>query len=109
MPGAPPPVDEVEQARLNPPQRDLARLRREGDRRLAMVWIAGATGDAGKVYEFTDRLGKSSLFASIKLENAENQTNATIKQTTFRLRGTLKPGYGQPGGPQAAQVAEHQP
>jgi hypothetical protein len=109
MPVPAPPLDEAEQAKLTPTQRDLARLRREMDRRAAVIWISGTTGDAGHIYEFTDRLGQSPLFAAIKLENAENQPTAAIKQTNFRLRGTLKPGYGQPGGPHAAQVAEQKP
>ena len=105
LPGAAPQVDEAKLLKLSPTQRDLSRLQREADRRATLVWISGTAADASHVYDFVHRLGQTAPFAMIKLETAENQASKASQQTTFRLRGLLKPGYGQPGGPQGNQVA----
>lgn len=98
---APPPaLDDAELAKLSPLQRDLAQLRREADHRVAVVKIAGTTDDASQVYHFAQRLGQLPPLASVKLESAENQGDQSLQRTGFRLRGVLKPGYCQPGGPE---------
>jgi hypothetical protein len=98
---AAPALDEAELQKLSPSRRDMARLRRESDRRIAVVKIAGTTADDSQVYQFADRLGQLPPLATVKLEAAENQGSAP-GQTGFRLRGVLKPGYFQPGGPERA-------
>jgi hypothetical protein len=103
-----PALDEAELKKLSPARRDLARLRRESDHRIAVVKIAGATGDDSQVYHFAHRLGQLPPLATVKLESAENQDKDLLQQTGFRLRGMLKPGYFQPGGPQKT-LAEVRP
>lgn len=95
-----PALSDEELKKLTLPRRDIMRLRREADRRVAVVKIAGTTGDARLVYDFAHRLGQMPLLASVKLEAAENQAAGATEQTIFRLRGLLKPGYGQPSGPE---------
>jgi len=104
---AAPPLSDEELLKMTPVQRDITRLRREADRRIAVVKIAGTTSDSKLVYDFAHRLGQTPLMATVKLEAAENQI-AGSDQTTFRLRGVLKPGYGQPGGPETS-LAENRP
>jgi hypothetical protein len=100
-------LDEAELAKLSPAKRSLARLRREADQRVALVWIAGTTTNSADIYEFAQRLGRLPPLAAVKLETAENQAGKSqLQQTSFRLRGVLKPGYGQPGGPEKP-LAEH--
>lgn len=103
-----PALDEAELQKLSPAKRDIARLRRESDRRIAVVKIAGTTNDDSQVYHFAHRLGQLPPLATVKLESAENQGKDTIQHTGFRLRGVLKPGYFQPGGPEPT-LAETQP
>jgi len=107
LPTTPAPApDEAELKKLSPARRDLDRLRRDADRRATIVWIEGLTDDAANVYQFAHKLGLTPPFASVKLETVENQGERGLRRTSFRLRGLLKPGYGQPGGPQpAAKVA----
>ena len=104
---AAPQLDEAELQKLSPARRDMARLRRESDRRIAVVKIAGTTADDSQVYRFADRLGQLPPLATVKLESAEDQGSA-VGQTGFRLRGVLRPGYFQPGGPEPA-LAEKRP
>jgi hypothetical protein len=105
---AAPALDEAELQKLTPAQRDLARLRREADHRVAVISISGITSDAPNVYDFASQLGRSPPLTRVTVETAENQSKT--KQTTFRLRGYLQPGYCQPGGPEpvadAASVRE---
>lgn len=107
--GAAPQVDEAKLAKLSPTQRDLNRLRREADRRATLVWISGTADDASHVYDFVHRLGQTAPFATVKLETVENESSTANQKTTFRLRSLLKPGYGQPGGPQGDQIARVAP
>lgn len=86
-------------ARLSAAQRDLDRLRKDADSRRAIVWIAGITSDASQVHELTQRLAGRPPFESVKLDMVESKVDGGLKQTTFRLRGVLTPGYGQAGGP----------
>jgi hypothetical protein len=104
--GAPAALSGEELQKLSPARRDIARLRRESDQRVAVVKIAGTTGDATQIYQFAHRLGQLPPLATVKLETAENQ--AGNEQTAFRLRGVLKPGYYQAGGPEGV-LAEKQP
>jgi len=99
---------EAELQKLSPARRDMARLRRESDRRVAVVKIAGATSDASQIYQFADRLGQLPPLATVKLESAENRPSNALQQTSFRLRGVLKPGYFQAGGPETV-LAEQRP
>lgn len=101
-------LDEAELQKVSPAKRDMARLRRESDRRIAVIKIAGTTHDDRQVYHFAHRLGELPPFATVKLESAENQGRDILQQTGFRLRGVLKPGYFQPGGPEH-NVAEKRP
>jgi hypothetical protein len=104
----PPALSEEELRKLSPARRDMARLRRESDRRVGVVKIAGTTGDASLIYQFAHRLGQLPPLATVKLETAENQPGDALQQTGFRLRGVLKPGYFQAGGPEAT-LAEQRP
>ena len=103
-----PALDEAELQKLSPARRDMARLRRESDRRTAVVRIAGTTDDDTQVYHFAHRLGQLPPLATVKLESAETQGKDILEKTGFRLRGVLRPGYFQPGGPENA-LAEQQP
>ncbi len=94
-----PPPDEAEQKRLTKWQRDLMKVRREADRRTALVWLAGETSDSTHVYEFAAQLSKSPLFSTVKLESVESYVKEMEKHTVFKLRGVLKAGYGQADGP----------
>ena len=105
---AAPALVEAELQKLSPARRDIVRLRRESDRRVAVVKIAGSTDDDRQVYDFAHRLGQLPPLATVKLESAESQDKDALDKTGFRLRGVLKPGYFQPGGPQPT-LAEARP
>jgi hypothetical protein len=105
---ATPGLDEAELKKLSPARRDMIRLRRESDHRVAVAKIAGSTSDASQIYQFANHLGQLPPLATVKLETAENRPGILTQQTSFRLRGVLKPGYFQAGGPEAV-LAEKRP
>jgi Tfp pilus assembly protein PilN len=90
---------EAKEEELSPAQQDLKRLQAEYDQRSTVVTIAGTADDARQVHAFIDRLSASTLLKGVKLESVENQDQPEGRHTMFRLRGTLKPAYGQAGGP----------
>ncbi len=88
-----------------PAKADLDLLRSQQDRSRAEIQISGTTTDSGAVHLFVMALNGTPLFESAKLYSMEAVTGSKQAQSNFFIRLTARPGYGQPGGPQAPPPA----
>ena len=88
-----------------PAKADLDLLRSQQDRSRAEIQISGTTTDSAAVHLFVMALNGTPLFESAKLYSMEAVTGSSQAQSNFFIRLTARPGYGQPGGPQAPPPA----
>jgi Tfp pilus assembly protein PilN len=84
-----------------PPKSDLALLRSQLERSRSEIQISGTTTDAGALHLFVMALNGTPLFESAKLHSMEAMTGSEQAKSKFLIRLTVRPGYGQSGGPQA--------
>ena len=94
--------DEAEGGRVDklpPAAGDLKRLRDEFDATTVVVSIAGVTRDSAALHRYLDELGHAKLFTKAELDDLEGGKTDPAGGAVFRARLTVRPGYGQPGGP----------
>ncbi len=98
------------QEALPPAARDLKQLRDSCDRQQTTIAISGVATDGDALHEYLGRLAHAPLLAKAELvsierepesEGAPRAAGQAVPVETVRFRATLtvKPGYGQPGGP----------
>lgn len=92
---------EAEHAKLSPARRDLEQLRGEYDARRTLVAVTGVTGDSAALHRYLGNLGKKYLFSKVELRSIEALPGAAEERLRFQAVLTVRPGYGQPGGPNA--------
>ncbi len=81
-------------------KRDLERLRSQQDGIGTAVHVTGITSDATNLHGYVSRLAPSPLFTAAKIESLEVITSeAGVAGSRFKLRLLVRPGFGQPGGP----------
>jgi hypothetical protein len=97
----PPGIKSQPAAGDTPAKADLDLLRSQQDRSRAEIQISGTTTDSGALHLFVMALNGTPLFESAKLHSMEAVTGSKQPQSNFFIRLTVRPGYGQPGGPQA--------
>jgi len=83
-----------------PPKADLALLRSQQDRSRTEIEISGTTTDSGALHLFVMALNGTPLFESAKLHSLEAVSGSKEAKSKFYIRLTVRPGYGQYGGPQ---------
>ncbi len=77
---------------------DLKQLHQRYDARQTVVLITGKTTDLAALHYYLAQLGEQDLFTKAELQSVESQDRlGTI--TRFRAQLTVRPGYGQKGGP----------
>jgi hypothetical protein len=91
---------EDELARLDPAQRDLRLLRDEHDALRTVVRLSGTATDGEALHHYLDRLGNNPVFRRADLETIENLVGAHQGEMRFEATLVVRPGYGQPGGPE---------
>lgn len=93
-----------------PEQRDLAKLRSEYDVQNTVVELRGTTVDDAQLHAYVAKLTEHPLLSSVRLQSLEALAGDT-KQTKSRfvVRMQLKPGYGQPNGPEIGEVLPKKP
>lgn len=96
--GVPIALAESSEDKRSAAKKDLDQLRAEFDRSESILSLAGETFAASRVYELAQRLGKSPLFASVRIESVGNQRDEQSRKVEFRIRASIKPGHGQQGG-----------
>ena len=84
-------------------QQDLKQLREESDVTIIVADISGATRAPAELHRYVAALGRSPLFSAVELGSLESleKPDPSGLQARFSIRLQLRPGYGQPGGPQS--------
>jgi Tfp pilus assembly protein PilN len=81
-------------------KRDLARLRSLHDGVVPAVHVTGITSDATSLHGYVSKLAPSPLFKAAKIESLEAvASDSGINGSRFELRLLVRPGFGQPDGP----------
>jgi Tfp pilus assembly protein PilN len=117
---AAPPLDKPPEAKsqeiLPPAVGDLKHLRETCDSQRTMVILSGVTTDTDALHTYLSRLAHSPLVAKAELVSLEHEPNsggpppeadkpAPAEAARFHATLTVKPGYGQPGGPGPDKLA----
>lgn len=95
-------------------ERDLARLRREGDMQLTVVLIEGSTTDDVALHDYLGRLSKMSLLSAAVLTSIEKgKDNPALATFSARLLVRQPPGAGDgstaPASPAGPIGRRHSP
>ena len=96
---------------LSGPLADVASLRKLRDGKKHVLHVHGITTNTSELHKFVSRLHASPLFTkalvgSVESIEGDEDGNLSSKISRFELRVEIKPGYGQPGGPQGAPATE---
>jgi Tfp pilus assembly protein PilN len=89
--------------KLSPPALDLIKLRSLYDTRQSLIILEGEATDTAALHTFLAKIGAVGLYSKVELISIESSAS-TEKQTAaqFKARLTIRRGFGQSGGPQAA-------
>jgi hypothetical protein len=104
-------AEEEAAAKATPPEKDLARLQDENERRQTTIEIDGHTSDVAKLHNFVGEVSRSPLVAGTTIKSLEAATNNQQGRTRFTLRLIVKGGYCQrgldnlPAGPAPSSAA----
>lgn len=79
---------------------DLKQLHQRYGSRQTVVLLVGKTTDLAALHHYLAQLGEQDLFTAAELESVESEDQQGT-MTRFRARVTVRPGYGQKGGPTA--------
>ena len=96
-----------------PAATDLAQLRESQDASQLVVRIRGTVDDTAALSEYVKQLGEVPFFRSVSLSSLQSQTSrGESPRSAFELNAVVRPGHGQPGGPegplaQRDQIAQH--
>jgi hypothetical protein len=83
------------------PISDLQRLRADNDQLKCVVLLSGSVSEPSDLYEYLGRLGDQGLFSRVELGPVE-RSGGDQRVARFTARLTVRPGYGQSGGPAPA-------
>jgi Tfp pilus assembly protein PilN len=76
------------------PEKDLARLQDEYDRRQTTIELDGHSTDVPRLHEYVSAISRSPLVAGATIKSLEAAANQAGK-TRFTLRLVIRPGYCQ--------------
>jgi Tfp pilus assembly protein PilN len=96
--------DDAEAKKLDSAQRDLRRLCEESAARETTLVLSGTTTDTAALERFLVALGEERLFLKVEMASLEANPEQRAGTWRFLARIAIRPGYGEPGGPQAADV-----
>ena len=96
-------TDEAEIKKMDPAERDLRRLCEETAARETTVVLSGVTTDTAVLQHYLVALGQAPLFVKVELTSLEANHEEQAGTWRFTARLQVRPGYGQPGGPQPAE------
>ncbi len=92
-------ASQEELAKLEPAQRDLKRLQQECDSDVVAITLEGTTTDGIELHRYMDRLNHVPLLDKVALNSLESTNEAEGAKFHFQALLTVRPGFGQPGGP----------
>ena len=98
------------QEALSPAQNDLKQLHTAYDSQQTTIAISGVTTDSAALHEYLGHLAQTRLVAKAELVSMERESESggtpqaagqpsPVDMVRFHASLTVKPGYGQPGGP----------
>jgi Tfp pilus assembly protein PilN len=90
-------AEEEAAAKASPPERDLAKLHDEMERRQTTIEVDGHTADVPRLHEFVDSVNRSPLIAEAHIKSLEAATANHQGRTRFTLRLIVRPAYCQSG------------
>jgi Tfp pilus assembly protein PilN len=96
--------DDAEAKKLDPTQRDFRRLRDESATREATLVLSGITTDTAALERYLVALGEERLFIKVEMASLEANPEQRAGAWRFSARLGIRPGYGEPGGPEAADI-----
>jgi hypothetical protein len=99
--------DEDAASKASGPEKDLARLQEEMDRRQTTIEIDGFSTDVPRLHEYVKAISQSPLVADARINSIEAAANQAGK-TRFTARLLIKPTYCQQRN-DAANTAFDQP
>jgi hypothetical protein len=95
-------AEEEAAAKASAPEKDLAKLQDENERRQTTIEIDGHTADVPRLHEYVGDISRSPLVAGATIKSLEAATANHAGRTRFTLRLLVRPGYCQRGGDPAA-------
>jgi Tfp pilus assembly protein PilN len=98
-------AEEEAAARATGPEKDLAKLQEETDRRQTTIEVNGTTADVSRLHDYVADIGRSPLVAAASLKSLETAAGGQRSQTRFTLRILVRPGYCQRSEPAATTAA----
>jgi hypothetical protein len=90
-------AEEEAATKASAPERDLARIQEEYDRRQTTVEIDGHTADVPRLHQYVGDVSRSPLIAGAAIKSLEAATANHAGKTRFTLRLLIRPGYCQRG------------
>lgn len=100
-------ADDRPNEKLPPATRDLKRLRQQCDRAQTVVLLSGTTVESAALHDYLGKLHNAKLFSKAELDSIESPEDGQGVAQQFGATLVVRPGYGQPDGPQnpAEEVA----
>ncbi len=83
-----------------PAAKDLAQLRSDLDATQLVVRVRGTVEDPAKLNEYVEQLSRVALFRAVSLNSLQSKASPdATPRSAFELKVTVRPGHGQPEGP----------
>ena len=84
--------------------RDLRRLRQAFDAEPVIVTLEGTSRDEPSLHDYVCTLAQADLFSNVDLRSVERLRDEKATGFGFNVRLALRPGYGQPEGPETSAL-----
>ncbi|NLS94382.1 MAG: hypothetical protein GXX96_19670 [Planctomycetaceae bacterium] len=101
-------AEEEDATTLAPAVRDMRLLQQECDSSVVAITLEGTTTDGIELHRYLDRLNRVPLLDKVTLHSLDSTEDDSEAKFRFEARLTVRPGFGQPGGPdgRSSQVAQ---
>jgi len=88
-------AEEEAAAKATAPEKDLAKLQDESERRQTTIELEGYTADELRLHDYVADLHRSPLVSTASVKSLEAATASQQGRTRFTLRVIVRPGYCQ--------------
>ncbi len=93
-------AENEELEKLSPAEQDLGKLRGQLASCQTVVTISGTTSESAALHQYLGQLSRENLFWKATLSSIESDDNDPKGTMRFSATVVVRPGYGQPGGPE---------
>ena len=91
---------------VDPAKRDLEQLRQSIDSSRVVINLTGMTDDLAALHEYLARVRQSKLIHKAEIKSIEAAADLNSAKSQFTAELVVRPGYGQPGGPEPKTLPE---